>query len=78
MMTAYIIASGKTGIALSAISYVDYFKISCLSDEAVLKEPQVLIDLIEKNLKTCYSTDPYKSDTGGQESVESTPKKLAD
>lgn len=39
MMTSYIIASGKTGIALSAISYVDYFKISCLSDEAVLKEP---------------------------------------
>lgn len=46
-MTSYLIASGHTGIGFSALSYVDYFKITCLADETIIKDPQVLIDLIE-------------------------------
>lgn len=39
IMTNYLIPAGYTGLAIGAISYVDYFKISCVSDEAILKNP---------------------------------------
>ncbi len=82
MMTSYIIASGHTGIAFSALSYVDYFKITCLSDTAILKDPQTLVDLMEDNIKACYDMDGVgngdvgKGDTGGLFSAESTPSKV--
>lgn len=64
MMTSYIIPAGHTGIGFSALSYIDNFKITCLADEAILKDPQTLVDLMEKNLKSCYDNTP-RSDTGG-------------
>ncbi len=52
-MQNYIIPAGLTGIGLSCLSYADYFKIGCVVDDAVMKDPQNLVDLIEDNLKKC-------------------------
>jgi hypothetical protein len=39
MMTNYLIASGVTGLALGAISYVDYFKMTLTTDTAIMTDP---------------------------------------
>jgi hypothetical protein len=39
------------GIGLSCLSYVDYFKIGCLVDDSIMKDPQVLVSMIEANLR---------------------------
>ena len=54
-MQYYFIASGLTGMAMSALSYVDYFKITLTTDDTIMKDPQVLLDLIEKNIRKCYN-----------------------
>lgn len=51
MMCNYVIPSGHTGLAIGAISYADYFKITIVADSAIMTDPQTLLDLIEKNLK---------------------------
>lgn len=56
-MTSYLIPSGHTGIGFSALSYVEHFTITCVADEAIIKNPQILIDLMEKNLKACYDNN---------------------
>lgn len=79
MMTSYILTSGHTGIAFSALSYVDYFKITCMSDISVLSDPQTLIDLMEKNIKQCYEFEATsKGDTGGLTSAETSPSKVVE
>jgi WS/DGAT C-terminal domain len=50
-MFNHVLPAGHTGMALSCLSYVDYFKIGCVTDENIMKDPQHLIDLIEANLK---------------------------
>lgn len=52
-MQNYIIPAGLTGIGLSCLSYSDWFKIGCVVDEAVMSDPQTLVDLLEDNLKEC-------------------------
>mmetsp|Transcript_174 Transcript_174/g.189 ORF Transcript_174/g.189 Transcript_174/m.189 type:complete len:103 (+) Transcript_174:757-1065(+) len=54
MMQVYIQSSGKCGLAFSCISYVDYFKICCVSDVGIIKDPQILVDLLEKNIRDSY------------------------
>jgi WS/DGAT C-terminal domain len=53
----YFIPAGYTGVALSCISYVDYFKITLTVDDSIMKDPQVLLDLIESSIRECYVTD---------------------
>jgi cysteine synthase len=55
-MQIYFIPSGHTGMALSCISYVDYFKITLTVDDTIMKDPQILLDLIEANIRSCYVT----------------------
>ena len=38
-MQSYFVPLGPTGLAFSCISYVEYLKICCTVDEAVMKEP---------------------------------------
>ena len=52
-MQTYIIPAGLTGICLSCISYSEWFKIGCVVDEAVMTDPQTLVDMLEENLKEC-------------------------
>jgi hypothetical protein len=52
-MQNYIIPAGLTGIGLSSLSYADYFKIGCVVDESIMKDPQTLVDLVEANIKEC-------------------------
>lgn len=46
-MQYYFIPSGRTGMAMSCLSYVDYFKITITTDDTIMKDPQFLLDLIE-------------------------------
>ena len=57
-MLYYFIPSGTTGIALSCLSYVDFFKITLTVDDSIMKDPQVLLDMIETNIKKCYDPHP--------------------
>lgn len=41
-------------MGLACISYVDYFKFTLTTDDTIMKDPQVLLDLIEKNIRHCY------------------------
>lgn len=50
-MQNYMIPAGVTGIGISCLSYVDYFKIGMVVDDSIMKEPQVLVDRIENNLR---------------------------
>ena len=50
-MQNYIIPAGVTGIGITSLSYVDYFKIGMVVDDSIMKEPQVIVDHIEKNLR---------------------------
>ncbi|CDW90218.1 diacylglycerol o-acyltransferase [Stylonychia lemnae] len=74
MMFTYIIPSGYTGMALGAISYVDFFKITLTVDDAIMKDPQVLINLLEENIKKCYDTETKN----GNDSNNSSPSKNED
>ena len=53
-MQLYFIPAGYTGVALSCISYVDYFKITLTVDDSIMKDPHFLLDLIENNIRNCY------------------------
>ena len=53
-MQYYFIPSGHTGMALSCLSYVDFFKLTITVDDTIMKDPQVLMDLIEKNIRSLY------------------------
>jgi len=49
-MQHYLIPGGVTGMALSLLSYVDFFKIGLVVDDTIMTDPQTLVDLIEANL----------------------------
>jgi hypothetical protein len=53
-MFSYITPAGHTGLAFSCISYVDFFKICCTVDDSIMKDPHLLISLVEKNLRSCF------------------------
>ena len=55
-MQNYILPSGKTGLAFSCLSYVDYIKLNISVDEAIMKDPEVLLGFVEENLKKCLDT----------------------
>ena len=46
-MQIYFVPSGHTGMALSCISYVDFFKITLTVDDTIMKKPQTLLNFIE-------------------------------
>ena len=58
----YFVPSAHTGMGLSCMSYVDYFKITLTADDSIMKDPQTLLDLLETNIKACYvgETPPSK------------------
>ena len=60
-MQYYFVPSACTGMALSCLSYVDYFKITLTTDDTIMKDPQTLLDFIEGNIKKCY--DPNNTIT---------------
>lgn len=49
-MVTYIIPSGFTGIGIACLTYLDNFRITITADDCIMKDPQTLLDLIEKNL----------------------------
>ena len=58
-MTTYVQSSSHVGLTISCISYVDFIKFTCVSDDTVLKDPRGLISLIEKNISECgVSAEP--------------------
>jgi len=63
-MQYYFIPTGYVGMGLSSLSYVDYFKITLTTDDAIMKDPQTLLDLVEKNLRQCYRPEPVDSSDG--------------
>ena len=48
--TPYIIAGGRIGLTISAISYADSFRFSVVCDEAMMDETQSLNDMISRNI----------------------------
>ena len=48
--TPYIIAGGRVGLTISAISYADSFRFSVVCDEAMMDETQSLNDMISNNI----------------------------
>ena len=64
-MQIYFVPSGHTGMALSCISYVDYFKITLTVDDTIMKDPQVLLNFIEQNIRSCYVIDSSKNSPAG-------------
>ena len=52
-MQNYVVPAGLTGIGLSCLSYADWFKVGCVVDDAVMKDPQTLVDMIEANMREC-------------------------
>ena len=66
-MQNYIIPAGLTGIGLSCLSYSEWFKVGCVVDEALMTDPQTLVDMLEENLKECIrlaNTVKNPSNTG--------------
>ena len=53
-MTSYIQNPSTCGMTISCISYCDYFKITCLADDTIIRDPQTLVHLLEENLLKCY------------------------
>lgn len=51
LMSYYFTPTGHTGIGMSCLSYVDYFKITLTSDDTIMSDPEVLLGLVEKNIK---------------------------
>ena len=68
MMTSYIIPSGYTGMAFGAISYVNFFKITLTVDDSIMKDPHTLMNLMEENIKKCYSTSTESGSTSNSPS----------
>lgn len=52
-MQGYLVSAGHLGLAIGCLSYSKYFTITCTSDEAVLKDPFILVNLLEENYKKC-------------------------
>lgn len=53
IMQNYLISAGHCGLAFSCISHADFFKICVVVDSAVMKEPEELMKLLERNIKEC-------------------------
>ena len=56
-MQLYFIPAGYTGVALSCISYVDFFKITLTVDDSIMKDPKILLDFIDNNIRSCYVSE---------------------
>lgn len=50
-MYSFVVPAGHTGLALSVMSYVEHFKICCITDDAIMKDPQRIVDLVEHNMR---------------------------
>jgi hypothetical protein len=50
-MFNFVLPTGLTGIGVSAISYVDYFKMGCTADEAIMKDPERIVELMDSNMR---------------------------
>lgn len=47
--------AGHTGLGISCLSYIDYFKICIVVDDTIMKDPHVLVKLIEENMSKLIS-----------------------
>jgi hypothetical protein len=52
---AYFVASGKIGLSMCLVSYIDYFTISCVADTAVMTNPEAIVSRLEKNIRKLIS-----------------------
>ena len=66
-MISYIVPSGFTGIGIACLTYVETFRITMTTDDSIMKDPQVLMDLIEKNLISTFATQ--EASLGSQTSL---------
>lgn len=59
-------------MGLACISYCDYFKITLTTDDTIMRDPQVLLDLIELNIRKCYVQQhtPIADEGPVEESIE--------
>lgn len=46
----YFMVAGRTGLAISCVSYGENFMINISGDEGIIKDTQYLNDLIEQNI----------------------------
>lgn len=65
-MQNYVMPSGHTGIALSCLSYVDYIKIGCVTDDAIMKDPQHLVDMLEDNMRALMKLGQERAALSGK------------
>ena len=48
---SYVVVSGRVGLVVSCVSYIDTFKICATADEALCKDTRFLVDSIYKNIE---------------------------
>lgn len=52
MASNYIQANGHCGMTVSIFTFVNYVKISCCVDDSIMKEPALIVELIQKHLES--------------------------
>lgn len=73
-MYNYVLPAGHMGIALTCLSYVEYFKICCLTDDAIMKDPQHLVDIIVTNVRWCITEGKKRVAEGTAPIIEAKKK----
>mmetsp|Transcript_1953 Transcript_1953/g.3390 ORF Transcript_1953/g.3390 Transcript_1953/m.3390 type:complete len:183 (-) Transcript_1953:116-664(-) len=71
---SYLIISGRMGLAVGCMSYVDSFKISITADEQICSESRLIVDLIEtqimNEIQKMNEQETLKPAQEGQDSSE--------
>ena len=63
-VTSYVQTSSHCGLTISAISYVDHIKVTCVADDTVIpthQEVKKFINIFERNIINCYPTKTVAS-----------------
>jgi hypothetical protein len=55
-MSTYVSSNGVIGMTITSMSYMEIFKIACIADDSIMKDPRTLIKLIENNLSKCLAS----------------------
>ena len=68
--TGYFIPGGHSGIGIAALSYLDYFTISCTTDDSIMKSPKEIVLFIEDAIEECVKESLKESN---QDEAEEMP-----
>lgn len=53
-MVTYVMGPGLSGLQIGCLSYMDYFTVTLSVDETVMKDPEILMNLLEKNMEMSF------------------------